>query len=1074
MKTSLLRKSIRNCRIAGIALLFSASLGAPLHAQVSGGTVEGTITDPGGSVIPGATVDVANVANGLTRTVATNSDGFYTVPNLVPGSYRISVSAKGFQKSVAQDVDLTVGADVKIDLSLKVGDLSQTVQVTDVNTGVELASSAISALANSTTVTELPLNGRDWTALATLEPSVATVRTQPAFAISNQRANRGNGTQMTIGGNRPQQNNYRVDGISVVDYTNGAPSNALGLTLGVDAIQEFSVITSNAPAEYGRSSGGIINAVTRSGSNAFHGDAYEFLRNSVLDSRNYFDGATIPSFKRNQYGGSVGGPIWKDHTFFFADYEGFAQNLGVTQQSTTLTQTGREGIGVLSNGGNVTVSPLVAPFLQFYPLPSVASSGPTGTFSFAGPQITNENFFTTRVDHRFSNSDSLFATYLLDRSNVTQPDNFDVTIRGSLTRHQSAAVEESHIFGTNFLNAARFGFNRYVSDAPQTISAVLPAAGDPTYGFVPGLPVGLINVSGLSNFAGGIGAVGEYDFHYNSFQFYDDAFMTRGIHAVKFGVSVERIQSNQLGTANPNGQYTFGSIASFLADDPNADPAKSASIAFNAPISGLVTPRDLRQTLFGLYVQDDIRLKPSLTLNVGLRYEIATVPTETADRLTNLPTLTSTTPNLGSPYFSNPTLHNFEPRIGFSWDPFRDGKTAVRGAFGMYDVLPLPYEFELISLLSAPFFESGSVSGLAAGTFPTGAYPEILAPAALRYGYVQPNPKRNYVMQWNLNVQRELAKNLTVTVGYLGSRGVHQPFHADDVNYVLPTLTPDGYEWPTPAGSGTKMNPGAGQISALFWNGVSSYDALNVEVVKRMSHGLQIQGSYTWSKSIDLGSASISGDTFGNSISALPFFDAHLRKGVSDFDVPQVVSINFIWRIPGPALSNGFGNWLLNGWQYGGIFTASSGLPFTPIIGGDPLGLKSAVTFAFPDRSYAAGCNTATNPQNVHYLNTNCFSVPNPITLLGDSRRNSVFGPGLVDFDMSWFKNNYIPRISEQFNIQFRFEAFNIFNRANFADPASANQQVFNAAGTLNANAGLLTATSTTSRQLQFGLKIIF
>jgi hypothetical protein len=241
-----------------------------------------------------------------------------------------------------------------------------------------------------------------------------------------------------------------------------------------------------------------------------------------------------------------------------------------------------------------------------------------------------------------------------------------------------------------------------------------------------------------------------------------------------------------------------------------------------------------------------------------------------------------------------------------------------------------------------------------------------------------------------------------------------------------------------------------------------------------MSHGLQIQGSYTWSKSIDLGSASISGDTFGNSISALPFFDAHLRKGVSDFDVPQVVSINFIWRIPGPALSNGFGNWLLNGWQYGGIFTASSGLPFTPIIGGDPLGLKSAVTFDFPDRSYGPGCSTATNPQNVHYLNTNCFSVPNPITLLGDSRRNSVFGPGLVDFDMSWFKNNYIPRISEQFNIQFRFEAFNIFNRVNFADPASANQQVFNAAGTLNANAGLLTATSTTSRQLQFGLKVIF
>jgi hypothetical protein len=329
-------------------------------------------------------------------------------------------------------------------------------------------------------------------------------------------------------------------------------------------------------------------------------------------------------------------------------------------------------------------------------------------------------------------------------------------------------------------------------------------------------------------------------------------------------------------------------------------------------------------------------------------------------------------------------------------------------------------------------------------------------------------------MQWNGNVQRELARNLTMTVGYLGSRGVHQPFHADDVNYVLPTLTPSGYLWPIPHGSGTKMNPAVGQISALFWNGVSSYNALNVEVVKRMSHGLQIQGSYTWSKSIDLGSASISGDTFGNSISALPFFDPRLRRAVSDFDVPQVVTINYIWKIPGPDLSNSFGHWLLNGWQYGGIFTASSGLPFTPIIGGDPLGLNSAVTFDFPNRTKGAGCGTATNTQNIHYLNTSCFSVPNPIELLGNSGRNSVYGPGLIEFDMSWFKNNYIPRVSDAFNIQFRFEAFNIFNRANFADPTSANQQVFNASGNLNANAGLLTYTASSSRQLQFGLKIIF
>ena len=373
----------------------------------------------------------------------------------------------------------------------------------------------------------------------------------------------------------------------------------------------------------------------------------------------------------------------------------------------------------------------------------------------------------------------------------------------------------------------------------------------------------------------------------------------------------------------------------------------------------------------------------------------------------------------------------------------------MRGAFGIYDVLPLPYEFELISLLSAPYFVSGNVTsanGLGTGSFPSGGFP-LLTANTLREGYVQPNPKRNYVMQWNLNVQRELAKNLTLTLGYLGSRGVHQPFHADDVNYVLPTLTAQRYEWPIPHGSGTKLNPNFGQISSLFWNGVSSYHALNLEVIKRMFDGLQIQGSYTWSKSIDLGSASISGDTFGNSISALPFFDPRLRRAVSDFDVPQVLAINFIWMIPGPKAATGPAAWVLKGWQYDGDITVGSGLPFTPIIGGDPLGLNSAVTFDFPNRSKGAGCTTATNPQNIHYLNLTCFSVPNPIELLGNSGRNSVFGPGVTEFDMSWIKNNYVPKISESFNMQFRFETFNIFNRANFADPTSANSQIFNASG---------------------------
>ncbi|HEV2387038.1 MAG TPA: TonB-dependent receptor [Candidatus Acidoferrales bacterium] len=1025
--------------------------------QVAGGTIQGTITDSSGAVVPGAKVSIADQATGVMRGTTSNESGLYAAPNLTPGHYRISVSAPGFAQAEVSDQTLAVGAQLEVNFRLQLGNVSQTVQVNAAAPAIELASSTLSQQVNSRTVVELPLNGRDWTSLATLQPGVANVFTQPAVNISNQRANRGNGVQLTISGNRPQQNNYRVDGISINDYSNGTPGSVLGGTLGVDAVEEFSVITSNAPAEYGRSSGGIINAVTRSGSNAFHGDAYEFLRNSAFDARSPFDATPgPPPFKRNQFGASAGGPIWKDHTFVFGDYEGLRQGLGFTQVSTVPS-------AALHNG---PVDPAIKPFLALYPLPNTGSSGAqVGTFSLVSQQVTNENFFTSRVDHHISNADTLAGTYLIDRADSQEPDNFNLKLIGSLTRRQLATLEETHIFSPSFVNAIRFGYSRYVSDAPRTLNAINPAAADPSLGFVPGLPVGLINISGIANFQGGLGAVGEYIFHYNSYQVYDDAFLTRGIHSLKFGFSVERMQDNQLGTANPNGQFIFGGLAQFLANQPTS---------FNAPISTALTPRDLRQTVFGAYAQDDLQWRPNLTLNLGLRYEMTTVPGEVHNELAALANLTDPGPRTGTPYFSNPTLRNFDPRLGFSWDPFRTGKTAVRGAFGMYDVLPLPYQFELISLLSAPFFEAGNIATLAAGSFPKGAYP-LLTPNKLRQGYVQPNPKRNYVMQWNLNVQRQVAKDVTVAAGYVGSHGVHQPFHADDVNYVLPVPTSQGYQWPIPYRSGTLMNPNVGQISAVFYNGSSSYNGLNLQVTKALSHGLQLQASYTWSKSIDLGSSSIAGDTFGNSVSSLPFFDPRLRRGLSDFDVRHNLVLNYIWQIPGPQSLESFPRWLLDGWQYGGIYEVSSGLPFTPIIGGDPLGLKSADTFAFPNRSYGPGCSTAVNPQNAaQYLKVSCFSLPANQELLGNSGRNSVIGPGLENFDMSLFKNNPIRRISENFNIQFRFEVFNIFNRPNFEPPGNPQRQIFNASLLANPAAGRLTTLSTPSRQMQFGLKFIW
>lgn len=1082
---------------AGTLLLFSVSI-MPVAAQEAGGTIVGTVTDPSGAALADANVSIKNVATGVERNLTTNVDGVYTAPNLIPGTYDIIITAPGFATTVVQGAGLLAGERREVSFTMKLGQVSDKVSVVSSEiTDVQLASSEVRGVVDSHTVNELPLNGRDWTSLTLLEPGVAQVRTQKALGVSNDRPNRGLGTDVTIGGNRPQGNNYRLDGVNINDYSSGAPGSVTGGVLGVDAVQEFSVVTSNAPADYGKTSGGVINAASRSGTNIFHGSAYEFIRNSKLDTRNFFDTAkdssgnlVVPPFKRNQFGATAGGPIIKDRTFFFADYEGLRQSLSQTNTITVPSQNAHNGILV---GGNVPVNPMVAPFLNLFPLPSSPTAGDTGTFAFIGKQVTDEDFATGRIDHKLSASDTLFGTYVFDRGTQENPDAYNFKLIGNQSRRQTFGLEESHIFTPTLVNTARFGFNRDVVIAFTTLAAINPAAADTTLGFNPGLPVGIITVgSGVTQFSGGLGAISAYRFHYNSFQFYDDAFWTRNKHSLKFGFYAERIQDNQFTQgASPNGFYTFGSLSNFLQNVPTT---------FQTLLGTSRTPRDLRQSIFGGYIQDDYKLKPRLTVNLGLRYEMATVPTETANQLSTLINFTDTTPHLGSPYFSNPTLRNFAPRVGFAWDPFGGGKTSVRGAFGMYDVLPLPYQFELLTLLSAPFTE-GASTPVVAGDFPSGGFPKANQATNLRNAFVEQNPHRSYVEQWSLNVEHEVVRNLTITVGYVGSHGVHLPFHADEINDIQPTLTSAGYLWPGPGVAGTRLFPNlAGQVSTTQWSASSTYHGLNLSAIKRLSHGIQFQGSYTFSKSIDTGSSGIAGDTFGNSVSSLPLFNPQLRRGLSDFDVRHVGAINAIWLVPNPTNWREVPRWFASGWQVGGIYTITSGLPFTPTIGGDPLGLKGADLYAFPDR--VSGCDPVKSnfkAAGLHYLNLSCFTLPTApasmaasckpyagattaapagqvycANLLGNSGRNTVPGPGLQGFDFSLFKNNAVRRISETFNVQFRWEIFNIFNHANFNPPAPGARQVFAVSGALN-NAGLLTSpTITTSRQMQFALKFIW
>jgi hypothetical protein len=1090
-------------------LVFSFLLPLPTVAQVAGGTISGTITDSSNALVRNAQISVKNKDTDSTREVSSNNDGFYSVPNLAPGDYLVTVSVPGFEKTVAQ-IDLTVGAKQLLNLTIRPGKVTQKVDVTQSVPTVDLSTSSISGVVTGREVRELPLNGRSWVDLVTLQPGV-NVPTSLAPPTSDERPDRGYGAQVSINGARPQQNNYRLDGISVNDNTNGAPGSVLGGTLGVDAIQEFSVLTVNYSAEYGRTAGGVVNAVTRSGTNEFHGSAYDFLRNDVLDARNYFDlQPKRPAFRRNQFGGAAGGPIWKDHTFIFGDYEGIRQAKGISSNSTVPSAAAWGGnLCSVPDGTctpkNITVDPAAVKYQPLFPLPNAGllSGGDIGQYNFAPNDVTHENFFTTRVDHKLTNSDNLFGTFVYEKATDASPDPLNIVNFGSITKHDQVILEETHSFSTTLVNSLRFGFNRAVTDSFGGLSAINPAAKDASLAAIPGQFAAQVNISGVTHMQGGVAPNKNYI--WNSYQVYDDAFFTHGRHSLKFGFAAERMQLSVLLTTAPTGSFSFGTLEDFLTNGHDTNPF----ISFQGDFPSSSIPRYLRQSLFGGYVQDDWRLSSTLMLNLGVRYEMTTVPTALQNRLATLINPTDPTPHLGNPFYLNPTLHNFEPRIGFAWDPFNNGKTAVRGGFGMFDVLPLPYEFAFLTRAS-PYFLTGSASGLPPGSFFSGAFP-LLGANSVRQTLIQHNPPRNYVMQWNLNLQRELVKNSSVLVAYVGSRGVHQPFRADDMNAVLPcnllaqpgcppaqVLAGQGLFWPTPIASGTVINPNFGQTAGFRWGGDSYYNALELQVNHRVGRQLQLQGAFTWSKSIDTSSSSLIGDAFQTTVSSPYWWDTKYGRGLSDFDIRRNLVINATWELPVSKSLSGPVSYLATGWQLSTIFKAAGGTPFTPTFGtdGDPLGLNSGDPFDYPSLTGGPGCKSLTNPGNPnHYIKTECFAIPtaspalypfcdtsvhglNPpapecFNLRGNAGRNILTGPGFTDLDFSVVKNNYIRAISESFNLQFRAEIFNILNHPNFI--SNKHNDIFDSTGAPVPTAGVLGSTVLgNERQVQFALKVIW
>jgi hypothetical protein len=1063
-----------------LALVVCWLLYAPdAHTQAVYGTFLGTVQDQQGALIPNAPVSAKNLETGVLRATTTDHNGSYRIADLLPGSYHVTVSARGFNTEVRNDVNLTVGAETKLDFVLRVGTAGEEVTVSGEPPQLNTTNASMGGVIEDREVRQLPLNGRDWLQLAELQAGVIGGIAQPSAAnYSNSRAARGNGTALDISGNRPTGNVFLIDGLVVNDYANASPGSGLNVNLGVDAVREFRVVTNEATAEYGRSTGGVVTAVFKSGTNQFHGSVYEFLRNSAFDARNYFD-AQKPQFQRNQFGGSAGGPIVRDRTFIFGDYEELHENKGIPHQSDTLSPDARNGLVCKSVGSNpcgtkvaVPIAASIRPYLAFFPLSNGPINGDSAKYIFAGKRIGVERYGMVKVDHNFSPKTMLAGSYQIDDTDESQPDPYNQKRTGSPSRHQNGVITLQHVFSPNFENTVVGGVSRTHATDSLDVSAIDPIAANKSLGFFPNSPAGTLVVGGLTGTQGGLGASGSDILNYTSFQGGDDASWLKGHSTFKFGGHIERIRYNKDSLVGaPLGEFDFDSVAQFLQGIPSQ---------FTADVPGTSDVRGLRQFYQGVYFEDSVALRRNLRMDAGMRYEHVSPITEQFGRVAVLPTLASPTPRTGGAYFSTNTK-NFAPRLAFAWSPGGDGKTSIRTGFGMFDLLPFPYLMENRTN-SAPFFEEGTVTTPPPSAFPTGGL-ALLTPTTFRGSYVQSHPHRAYSMQWNLSVQRQLAADMVLTLGYVGSRANHLPRSIEDADQVPPNLvkvSADGHLlFPTnPAlkkgGPIPRINPNFGRIATTVWDDFSTYHSLVADFDKRFGHGFLFKAAYTWSKSIDEGSNTFSDNETTNTSGVTYAFFPQLQRAVSDFDVAHRLVLTYSWAVPTPGSFHGATKALLAGWQLGGIFSAQTGPPFTVTLKNDQARtgdsrVGSSSGGQRPNYNPAPGCSpNAVNPGNpLTYVKLQCFSFP-PLGELGNLGRNTLRGPGLQNFDASLFKN--WPLWREQTSLQFRVEAFNVLNHANFQEPKT---KIFDGSGNLIlVSAQIPSPTATPERQIQFALKL--
>ena len=1053
-------------KLLGAGLVYIFFLGGISLAQVTTATVSGVMVDESGAAIPSGTVTLRHVDTGAYRTVTANAQGRYTALNLAVGDYEIEASSAGFQTAVRQGVHLTLGQEAVINFTLQVGAVAERVEVVGEAPLVETTSSSVVGLVDDKKIRDLPINARSFEQLALLHPGVTYQMASGENGRQDGVSFFGQGARIIISGARAYSSSMLWDGVNVNGYYDRGPDSASGFQLGIEAVREFNVLVNNYTAEYGRAGGGIINVITRSGTNSLHGSVFEFLRNDNLDARNFFDDE-IPDFKRNQFGFTLGGPIVSDRTFFFGTYEGLRDRLGKTQTSFVPTLEAREGF---IDGEFVGIADNARPYIDFYPLPNTSRDlgGGVAEYRESGSQPTDDEIYQIRIDHQFTENDSLFGRYTLNNANrdvlfSAGPKALPAAEQES--RHQNTVFQYTKILSPTLLNVFRFGYTR-------NNFAVGPQDGNPLLQIVPGRHDGLVQAGAWTRL-GCITCV-PVKVRSNSFEFSNALTYVKGNHSLKGGLTITHLPSFSDWGWLLNGWFIATNVRQFMGGRP---------IILRAALPNPNSEGEWRMNVYGFFIQDDIRLTPTFTLNLGYRYEFTSMPTERQGRISALvdfPNATNFT-RTKHPWAVNPSLGNFGPRFGFAWDIFGNGKSSLRGGFGVFNehllqntlpfvptTPPLAYSFTAIF----PRFPDA-----VSGGFITRDNVQLAINEVPNYDEVKRAP---YAMQYNLSLQQEITPSTAIMVGYVGSRGIHL-IGGPDINSPIPEMR-DG-QFFIPRGS-PRRNPNFSTLGIWDTNSPSWYNSLQVNLQRRFSQDLQYQLAYTWSKTIDWNSTLNQGESGGNEGFQIPDC-RHCDSARSIIDQTHNMRINATYDLPLGRDLEGVAGKLLSGWQINSIAAFTSGRPVQIGLGrldrantlrtGSRLHTRPNLRPGFdanPVQGMSAGCAGVT--ANLELGTPTRWYDPCAFELqeagfFGNLGRNTVIGPGIVNFDFGLTKNT---SISERTDLQFRAEFFNIFNRANFGQPL--NGVITSGSGARNPTAGRIRTTTTTSRQIQFGLKLTF